>query len=265
MSIINFSLLIFSLSYLYIDSFINVNNKTTFKFLFLGYSLSLVLSLYYIKDIYYFYLMYKLLNISIYICLTQFSINPNHFRFLTYYYFIRFMSSLLFIASLYDITNNLCSYLIINFSLLMKLGIYPFSEVISSVYKNSSFNSYIILSYFINYLYVLILFYINSLFIYTTKNLLLIVICLSLPTLIFCYYNFNKQYEVKGAVAYSSITNVPILICTFIPLSCFYSNSSVENYSLLLTFLIFYVFIYSNNILLINTFSHTLEPIKGKK
>lgn len=263
MTILNFSLLIFIFVYLYN---INIINRITLAdIIFVSYSFICILSLYFIKDLYYFYLIYKLLNISIYIYLIQLSNDPKNFRFLTYYYFIRFMGSLIFILSLCDTSSNTLSYILLNFSLLIKLGVYPFSSIINSVYKNLSFKAYIILSYYVNYSYIIVLFYINSLFNCYPYSSSIFIIFMSVVTLINCYINFNKQYELKGAVAYSSITNLPIIICSLMPISYICADFSFEDCSLLITFVSFYIIIYGNNSLLINISSYMLEPTKGKK
>ena len=165
MYIINVSLFLLSSIYIYstLNCFSLNKGKKTQVILFMIYSVISFFVLLTIKDLYYFYLMYKLLNICIYMVLINLSYNPINFRYLIYYYFIRFISSLLFILSLYDLSNNLLTIQLINISVLIKLGLYPFSDIISNIYKYISFSSYLILNYYINYLYLIILFYINSL------------------------------------------------------------------------------------------------------
>lgn len=268
MYIINLSLFILSTIYIYSLSnlFSFSKGKKTQLIVFLIYSLVSFFVLLTIKDLYYFYLMYKLLNICIYMILINLSYNPINFRYLIYYYFIRFVSSLLFIISLYDLSNNLLSVELINISILIKLSLYPFSNIISNIYKNVSFNSYLILNYYINYLYLIILFYINSLSCDTGNFFLsFLVFFFSFCTLIYSGYNFNKQHELKGAVAYSSIVNLPITITPFLLIPLVSSHFSQNNLVTLLTFTGFYLIVYSNNIFILNLFSYSLEPIKGKK
>ena len=220
MSILNFILIVLIIPFIYIIKVVS-NNKNEIKLftitLFLIYSFFTLLSLYYIQDLYYFYLIYKLLNISIYMILLYYSKTPCNFKALVYYYFIRFISSLLFISSLYDPYNNNLADAAINISLLIKLRIYPFSEIISKVYKDNSFISYIILNYYVNIIYVVVLFLVNSFNSNLVKNNIIVTI-FTIPTIIFCYQAFNKQVELKSASAYSSITNLPLFICTFFSL-----------------------------------------------
>ena len=265
MYIINYSLLVLSIIYIYSYlNFFSKANKSTENNLFILYSMVSVLVLVTIKDVYYFYLIYKLLNICIYMILITMSINPINFRYILYYYFIRFITSLLFIISLYDLTNNSLSTLLMNISVLIKLRVYPFSDVISNVYKHMSFKSYLVLNYIINYLYLVVLFCINSLSSRPVNTVFVnIVLMSSLFTLFYASYSFTKQYELKGTVAYSSISNLPIVMSTFSLISSI-QDFSRSNFVLLITYISFYLVVYTNNILILNLYSFFLEPIKGK-
>ena len=235
---------------------------------FVVYLFIAILALSTLKDMYYFYLLYKCFNISIYMVLIAMAYTPINFKLLTYYYFLSFISSLLFILGLYNLTQNSLSFYLINAAFLIKLRVYPFSDIISNVYKAFSYSAYLLLSYLINFSYLLMLFIFNqnnSLII----NLLyvsIILIVVNAATLFYSTYNFNKQYELKGFVAYSSIVNLPIII-TALCYSNAYANtdSSFTNYYLLLTYLGYYLFIYYINTFILNVYFFSLEPVKGKK
>ena len=175
---------------------------------------------------------------------------------------MRFAASLLFICSLYDITDNFLNSTILNISVLLKLRVAPFTKIIPYVYKNQSFGGYLFLSYYVNYVYIVILFYINSLFVTAAYNFLFL---LGTYTLMITYSDFLKKYEVKSLVAYSSITNSPLLLCTFPVLQSYFSKYSLYEGSTFLTFVLIYISIYFNNVLILNIYAYSLEPTKGKK
>ena len=149
-----FHVVLFIFAFIYIYLLIVCFKKNlVIIILFLIYSLLSFLVIFNISNIYYLYFMYELLNICIYLVLIYLSQNPINFKSLTQYYFIRFISSLLFLISLYDATENALSTQLINASILIKLGVYPFSNIISNIYKNSSFSAYITLNYYISLIY----------------------------------------------------------------------------------------------------------------
>ena len=269
MHLLSVYLSFFIFVYLYINTGLlqNTNKKNVLDYFFFSYTFLIILVLYYIRDIYYFYLLYKLLNICIYMFLIQLATNPINFRALIYYYFIRFMSSLLFIICLYDATNGIINCFTINISILFKLRLYPFSDALTYIYKSSSFKGYIALNYYISYLYICILVYINNVYNFDIayNYLQKIILLLVIPTLLFCYYNFNKQWELKGFMAYSSITNTPLLIGCLLNVNSLYLDMSLEVLVKTLSFVLIYVVIYSNNSLIINSYAFLLEPNKGKK
>jgi len=212
-----------------------------------------------------FYLLYECLNIYIYMVLIGASYNPINFKLLVYYYFLGFISSLIFILGLYNITQNLLSFYLINVAFLIKLGIYPFSDIISNVYKSFSYNSYLLLSYIINFSYLIVLFIFNqnSDLVININFISITLILINVVTLFYSTYNFNKQYELKGFIAYSSIVNLPIIL-TALFYSNFYANSSSSftNYHLLITYLGYYLFIYYVNSFMLNIHFFFLRAYK---
>lgn len=123
MNILLVSLLIVGFLYLYSLHFVTSFYNNLLALLFTIYTIFTFIALVSIKDLYYFYLLYKLLNICSYMVIIKFSSNPNNFKSSIYYYFIGFVSSLLFIIALYDITNSFISIYLINVSILFKLSI----------------------------------------------------------------------------------------------------------------------------------------------
>ena len=247
-----------------------INNKQYKKFLlvFLSYSFLLLCSLITINNIIYLYLMFKLLNISIYIVLIHYSNNPINFKSVVNYYFLSFISSILFLFSIYNFSENIISIYLINISLLLKLGIYPFSNVISKIYSNSSFLSFLILSYIINFQYIYLLYIFNQInYLYTTHvfYIKIFVTIITISTLLYTYNFFNKQIELKGFIAFSSITNTPIIINVSL-ISIFSSFiGSKNNYDMLILYFLVYIFIYGLNYFIISVLCILIEPIKTKQ
>ena len=231
---------------LYIFSFIVFKNK---GYLLNGlictiYLMIITFSLATLKDMYYFYLMYKLSNILIYLLLLIHLSNNNsslNYKSLIFYYSLSFISSILFIARLYNITESpLLSYLMINLSILIKL-IFPFSNIIANIYKDSSFLSFLTLSYLINFHYIYILYIYNQLNnfpIMETTLFSYIVSVICLLTILSSAYYFNKQYELKGFTAYSSIVNTPLIIISFLNSNKIMSLSSHSLYSTIVMYII---------------------------
>jgi len=271
MYIINLFIIITCIVYIIFLSYVIFKGykKTPFIVtLFIIYSALVLISLTTITDLFYFYLMYKLLNICIYIILIQFSNQALNFKALTYYYFLSFISSLLFITSLYNITENFISLILINFAILIKLSITPFCAIIAYVYSNSSFLSFLTLSYIINFYYIYILYIINQQnYIYIVNNyqVMYTIIILSILIIIQIYYNFNKQFELKGFTALSSMTNIPIIVFIVMIPSLFTNLTSTNTYDILIMFFFTYLIIYQINYLIICTMAINLQPVMGKR
>lgn len=83
-------------------------------------------------------------------------------------------------------------------------------------------------------------------------------------TLLSVYYNFDKQTELKGFTAYSSISNIPLITSIFLLTSIIISYS-IDYFVIGICLTLVYSLVYSTNILLLNLFSLFLEPVKGKK
>ena len=107
----------------------------------------------------------------------------------------------------------------INLAILIKLSIFPFSNIIANIYKDSSFLSFLAMSFLINFHYIYILYIYNQLNnfpIMETTLFSYIVSVICLLTILSSAYYFNKQYELKGFTAYSSIVNTPLIIISFL-------------------------------------------------
>ena len=161
MYIINLALMCVVFLFLYGISTYSQKSLEKVFLLFSVYAFTIILSITTLKDVYYVYLMYKLLNIVIYMVLVVLSNNPVNIKAVVNYYFVRFISSLLFISRLYNLTGNNISIYVINIAILMKLSVYPVHNIIAKVYKNSSMVAYLFLSYVVNYIYILCLFIFN--------------------------------------------------------------------------------------------------------
>ena len=261
-----FSTFLFWISILFLSSLLTIRGykqKDNGRFLLLmSYVVLLVINISLITNVQYLYLLLELINISIYVYLVNISYTAHNYKASIYYYFVRFVSSLLFICALYDVSNSQLNSTIINISILLKLRLAPFTKVIPYVYKNSSFNGYLYLSYYVNYVYITILAYVNTFLITPFYDFL---IFLSVFTVTSIYLDFLKKYEVKSLVAYSSITNLPIILCAFPLLQIYTDKYSLSSGATLLSFVIAYISVYSNNILILNLYSYLLEPVKGKK
>ena len=258
MYILNFYIVILFLIFLYTLSynlFLKYNKIPYIIILFLVYSFILLLSITSLKDVYYFYLMFEILNICIYIILIYFSSNLINFKYLINYYFLGFLSSLLFIISLYNYTENNLSMLCINIAILIKLGIFPFNKTISLVYSNSSYINFILLSFIINFIYIFVLYIYNQLnYIRITRTFYVIIpiIIISILTLMYTYVNFLTQTNLKSFVALSSMTNIPIIL--FI---CFTPYMEINflskfDYNLMVLYFFSYIIIYLINYLFFN-------------
>ena len=108
MYILNIFLIITLLFYLYltVTLFLKVNKLIYHTILILIYILMINIMITTLNDMYYFYLSYKLINISIYVLLIIFSNNSLNFKAVITYYFLRFIGSILFILGLYNLSYN---------------------------------------------------------------------------------------------------------------------------------------------------------------
>lgn len=258
MYIINLYLVIIVFLFLYIISY---NLFLTFKkipyilILFLLYSFFLLLSITLLKDVYYFYLMFEILNICIYIILIHFSTNLVNFKYLLNYYFLRFLSSLLFITSLYNFTENNLSMLFINIAILIKLSIFPFTRIISLIYSNSNYINFLLLSFVINFMYIYVIYIYNQLnYVRITQSnyVIFVIIIMNISTLIYTYYNFLTQNNLKGFIAVSSTTNIPIILFTSFTPYMHINFLSKDDYNLITVFFFSYIIIYLINYLILN-------------
>ena len=258
MYILNLYLLSTIFLFLYIISY---NLFLTFKkipyilIIFLVYSFFLLISLTLLKDVYYFYLLFELLNICIYIILIYFSSNMINFKYLINYYFLSFLSSLLFIASLYNFTENNLAMLFINIAILIKLSIFPFSKIISLVYSNSSYINFLLLSFLINFMYVYVIYIYNQLnYVRITQSyyVIIAIIIINVPTLIYTYVNFLTQNNLKSFIALSSMTNIPIILFTCFTPYMQINFLSKDDYNLTVLYFFSYIIIYLINYLLLN-------------
>lgn len=217
-------LLIYCCLYLYFIAYSSSDkgNVITLTVPYLCFCISAFVAFRSINDMYYFYLLFKLLNITSYMLLISHSRTPPHFKACLRYYFLGFFASLLFMAALYDLSNNEVSLFLINLCILAKMGVWPFSDAVSNVYKKSAFISYITLSFLLNYIYILLIFIINLVFenqVY--KHTSMFISLLFLSTFLSIYFKFSKQVEVKGFTAYSSISNIPLITTPLILTSYF--------------------------------------------
>ena len=258
MYILNLYVLAIFFIFLYILSynlFLKFSKIPYILILFLIYSFILLLSITLLKDVYYFYLMFEVLNICIYIILIYFS-NSINFKYLINYYFLGFLSSLLFICALYNFTENILSTLSINIAILVKLSIFPFNRIISYIYSNSSYINFLLLSFIINFIYIYILYIYNQLnYIPITRSFYVIfaIIGINILTLIYTYINFLTQNNLKSFVALSSMTNIPIILFTCSIPYMEVNFLSKMDYNLIVLYFFSYIIIYLLNYLCLNT------------
>ena len=258
MYIINLYLLSIIFLFLYIityNLFLSFKKIPYILILFLIYSFFLLLSITLLKDVYYFYLMFKTLNICIYIILIYFSSSAISFKYLINYYFLRFLSSLLFIASLYNFTENNLSMLFINIAILIKLSIFPFNKIISLVYSHSNYINFLLLSFIINFMYIYVIYIYNQLnYIRITQSyyVIIVIVIINVLTLIYTYINFLTQNNLKGFIALSSMTNIPIILFTSFTPYMHINFLSKDDYNLITLYFFSYIIIYLLNYLILN-------------
>ena len=127
---------------------------------------------------------------------------------------------------------------------------------------------FLTLSYLNNFYYIYILYIYNTAFqpfsqeFTNTLILSTIIPFLCFSTIFSSIYNFGKQGELKGFVAYSSIMNTPFIIVILLGGS---RQISYELYDISITILFWYLIIYGINFILLSSVSINLEPIEGKK
>ncbi len=154
-------LYIVSLIYLiYLKYVFFISTKKSFPnqiYIYIFLSNILIWWMIYIKDVYYFYLFWETFNILTYLLLINLSTNVQHYKGLVLYYFLSFTSSILFILRIYNITQNSFSFYLLNTALTLKFRLYPFSNIIASVYKNLGYISFLTISYIMYFQYFVIL------------------------------------------------------------------------------------------------------------
>ena len=135
--------------------------------------------------------------------LINLSTNINHYKGLISYYFLSFTSSLLFILRVYNITQNMFSFYLINMALTLKFRLYPFSNLLSYVYKNIGYIAFLTISYimYFQYFCILIIFnfscLIHNLEIVNSKLMYLVIILFCIMTSIYGSFMFDKQSDIK--------------------------------------------------------------------
>lgn len=249
------------------------NNTKSFPiqiYIYILFSTIIIWWMVYITDIYYFYLFWETFNIMSYLLLINLSTNVKHYKGVVSYYFLGFIASILFIISIYDITQNLLSFYLINIALVLKFRLYPFSNLVSNVYKNLGYIAFLTISYllYFQYFVVLIIFNFQCVQIYyqlpNFRLYYIIVIFLCIITTIASVFMFDKQNDVKSFWAYSSILNLPMVIISILS-STLNAELSTLNYTLLLTYLTYYIFFYSTNTFILSVHSIHLKPSEEKR
>lgn len=139
-----------------------------------------------------------------YLLLINLSTNIRHYKGLISYYFLGFLASILFIISIYDVTQNLFSFYLINIALVLKFRLYPFSNIVSNVYKNLGYIAFLTISYLLYFQYFVVLLLFNLQCVYKNYELpnsrvyYLIVISLCIITTINSIFMFDKQSDIKS-------------------------------------------------------------------
>ena len=116
-------------------------------------------------DIVFFYLLWEANNICGYLLIIIHLHSSKEFKGLMYYYFLSCTASILFIISLFIKTSNYTiAYYIINIALMIKLRIYPFSEITAYLYTLVDHMSFLAMSFLFSLQNFIILIIFNSRF-----------------------------------------------------------------------------------------------------
>ncbi len=77
---------------------------------------------------------------------------------------------------------------------------------------------------------------------------------------------FDKQSDIKSFWAYSSILNLPIILISILASTSINTDSSnIHYYTLLMTYLIYYIFFYSTNTFILRIYALYLKPVEEKR
>lgn len=197
----------------------------------------------YITDLYYFYLWWESFNIVVYILLMNLSYNLKNYKAVLAYFLIRFISSLLFLISLYDMSHNSITSFLLIIALTLKLGLYPFSHLMSKIYDEMSYLAFLSTSSFLYFHYILLLIKANTLY-YVTFNRFdyeytyIIILVVLLASLIFAAYLMDKIRSLKAFWAVSSLSNLPMIVITILSNNYITDGFATDEYFSLLRYLV---------------------------
>lgn len=206
-----------------------------------------------------------------YTILINLSTNVRQYKGVAVYYFLGFVASMLFVVSIYDVTGNLFSFYLINTALVLKFRLFPFSNVISYVYKSLGYIAFLTISYLLYFQYFIILIIFNfqnmnkdGLYSQESDARLyyVVAVCFCVLTVLAGVLEFDKQNDVKSFLGYSSILNLPIIILSLLSPTLNIIDFSSFNYSMLITYLTYYILFYSTNSFILSVHGHLLKPTK---